>query len=56
MEDDKQMKIEELEESFATLKWEIWEQFPIEKRNKDMQLGKRSTKKVGCLFQTGCGI
>ena len=27
VEDDKQMKIEELEESFATLKWEIWEQF-----------------------------
>lgn len=28
-EHDKQKKFEELTEAFATLKWEIWEQFPI---------------------------
>lgn len=31
-EHDKQKKFEELTEAFSTLKWEIWEQFPIMKR------------------------
>lgn len=30
--DDKRKKFEELTEAFSTLKWEIWEQFPVMKR------------------------
>lgn len=31
-EDDRLNKFDELTDAFSTLKWEIWEQFPIEKR------------------------
>ena len=33
----KQEGIEILEESMATLKWDVWEQFPIQKRTDDMK-------------------
>lgn len=32
-DDDKQIKYGELEEEMATLKWEIWEMFPIVNRS-----------------------
>lgn len=32
LEHDKQKKFEELTEAFSTLKWEIWERFPVMKR------------------------
>lgn len=31
--DGKQEKFEELKEAMATLKWDIWETFPVESRN-----------------------
>lgn len=34
---DKQEGIELLEESMATLKWDIWEMFPTQKRSDDME-------------------
>ena len=34
---DKQTGIEQLEEVMATLKWDIWEQFPIEERKEEMK-------------------
>lgn len=34
---EKQEKINELEDSFATLKWEIWEMLPVKHRSDDMK-------------------
>ena len=34
---DKKQEIERLTDIMATMKWEIWERFPIEKRNEKMQ-------------------
>lgn len=34
---DKQMGIEQLEEAMATLKWEIWEMFPVQRRTDEMK-------------------
>lgn len=34
---DKQTGIEQLEESMATLKWDIWEMFPVQKRTEEMK-------------------
>lgn len=34
---DKQSGIEQLEESMATLKWDIWEMFPVQKRTDAMK-------------------
>jgi len=34
---DKKAGIEQLEDSMATLKWEIWERFPVEKRSEQMK-------------------
>lgn len=37
-EDIKEIKIKELEDIFARLKWEIWERFPIQHRDESMDL------------------
>lgn len=34
---DKQSGIEQLEEAMATLKWDIWEMFPVQKRTDEMK-------------------
>ena len=34
---DKQSGIEQLEEAMATLKWDIWEMFPVQKRTEEMK-------------------
>ena len=34
----KQSGIEQLEESMSTLKWDIWETFPVEKRTNTMKI------------------
>lgn len=34
---DKQSGIEQLEETMATLKWDIWEMFPVQKRTDEMK-------------------
>jgi len=34
---DKQTGIEQLEEAMATLKWDIWEMFPVQKRTEEMK-------------------
>lgn len=34
---DKALEIKHLEDGMATLRWEIWEQFPVEKRNENMK-------------------
>lgn len=35
---DKQMGIEQLEETMATLKWEIWEMFPVQRRTNESRI------------------
>lgn len=44
-DDDNTVKINELEDSFSTLKWEIWEQFPIVKRATFMLDWKQEVKR-----------
>lgn len=34
---DKKVGIEQLEKAMATLKWDIWEMFPVQKRSDDMK-------------------
>ncbi len=34
---DKKVGIEQLEDAMATLKWDIWESFPVEKRSEQMK-------------------
>lgn len=36
-EDEKEEKIQELADRFATLKWEIWEKFPVQHREECMK-------------------